>query len=84
MNSSTLAILLAGIGVVAKVLWTLYLSPLARQRIPGPKLAAVSDMWDYWMQFRGCRTFAVHDLFTVTNVPSFSLANFFGICQFGG
>jgi len=66
ISLSTLAILLVGIGVVAKVLWTLYLSPLARQRIPGPKRAAVSDLWDYWMQFRGCRTFVVHDLFEVS------------------
>ena len=66
MSSGTLCILLVGIGVAAKVIWELYLSPIARQRIPGPKLAAVSDIWHTWVQIRGYRTFTFHELFEVS------------------
>jgi len=66
MNSSALGILVFGVGVVAKVIWELYLSPVGRQHIPGPKWAAVSDIWDYWMQVRRRRGLAYHDLFEVS------------------
>jgi len=66
MNSSTVGILIVGVGVAAKVIWELYLSPLARQRIPGPKRAAVSEIWHTWVQIRGYRTFTFHELFEVS------------------
>jgi len=66
MNSGTLLALLVGFSVVAKAIWELYLSPLARQRIPGPRLAAVSDFWHTWLQIRGRRTFTFHELFEVS------------------
>jgi hypothetical protein len=53
------------IAVLAKVIWELALSPLARQRIPGPKLAAVSNAWFEWVTLRFHRTASVHDLFDV-------------------
>jgi len=67
MNSGAIGLLLVGIGVAAaRAIWHLYLSPLARQRIPGPKRAAVSDFWHYWVQLRRRRTFAFHDAFEVS------------------
>ena len=68
MNTTTVGILLAAIGTVARVIWYLYLSPLARQRIPGPKRAAVSNVWDYWVQVRRRRTSTFHDLFEVSTL----------------
>ncbi|EJD53380.1 cytochrome P450 [Auricularia subglabra TFB-10046 SS5] len=56
-----LAIAVAAIGV--KVVWELGLSPLARQRVPGPKLAAVSNAWFEWVTLRFRRTASVHELF---------------------
>lgn len=56
-----LAIAVAAIGV--KVVWELALSPLARQRIPGPKIAAVSNAWFEWVTLRFRRTASVHELF---------------------
>ena len=66
MDVSTLVILIVGIGVLFKAIWELYLSPLARQRIPGPKRAAVSSVWSYWVLLRGRRAFAYHDVFQVS------------------
>ena len=66
MDVSTLVILIVGIGVLVKAIWELYLSPLARQHIPGPKRAAVSNAWDYWVQIRKRRTLTFHDLFEVS------------------
>ena len=65
MDASTLVTLFIGIALVAKVAWELYLSPLARQRIPGPKRAAVSDIWQYWLQIRHRRTLGFHAIFEV-------------------
>ena len=61
--------LIVGLSVVARLLWNLYLSPLACQRIPGPKRAAVSDVWHYWLQVRRRRTLSFHDLFEVRGFP---------------
>ncbi|KZV87269.1 cytochrome P450 [Exidia glandulosa HHB12029] len=59
--SILLAAAVVAIGV--KVVWELVLSPLARQRIPGPKLAAVSNAWFEWVTLRFRRTASVHELF---------------------
>ena len=65
MDVNIVALLAVGVAAAAKLLWELYLSPLARQRIPGPKRAAVSDLWHYWVQVRLRRTFTFHELFEV-------------------
>ena len=69
MDTTTSVVLVAGIALVAKVVWELYLSPLARQQIPGPKWAAVSDFWQYWWQFRKRRTLEFHAIFEVRHGP---------------
>jgi len=65
MESKYLAILLLRAILVSKVAWELYLSPVARQHIPGPRRAAISDLWQYWLQFRRRRTLTFHRLFEV-------------------
>jgi len=65
MDFSTSLTLTVGIAIAAKVIWEIYLSPLARQRIPGPKRVAVSDLWNYWLQLRLRRTLGYHELFEV-------------------
>jgi len=66
MDIRTLVMLAIGVAVLAKVLWELCLSPLARQGIPGPKRAAVSDIWYRWLQVSGQCTFTFHSLFEVS------------------
>jgi len=65
MDVNIVALLAVVVAAAAKLLWELYLSPLARQRIPGPKRAAASDLWHYWVQVRLRRTFTFHELFEV-------------------
>jgi hypothetical protein len=50
---------------IAKSVWNLYLSPLARQRIPGPTLAALSNAWIEWHGLRQDKYLAVHAMFEV-------------------
>ncbi|EJD32604.1 cytochrome P450, partial [Auricularia subglabra TFB-10046 SS5] len=52
-----------GGAVVWKVVYELYLSPLGRQKIPGPKLLAVSNAWYQLSMLARRRTFNIHDLF---------------------
>jgi len=70
MGVSALLMLVVGSSIAAKVVWELYLSPLARQRIPGPKWAAISDFSHNWLQLRRCRVWAYHDLFEVHLFPA--------------
>jgi len=65
MDTKAILLFVSGIAVAAKVVWELYLSPLARQRIPGPKRAAISDVWQYLLQLRGIRVTTFHDVFEV-------------------
>jgi len=65
MDAKALLLLIFGGAGVAKVLWNLYLSPLARQRLPGPKWAAVAEIWYYWSQLRQRRSLNIHGLFEV-------------------
>ena len=65
MDVKALLLLIVGGAGVAKVLWNLYLSPLARQRLPGPKRAAMAEIWDYWSQLRQRRSLNIIRLFEV-------------------
>ena len=65
MDAKALLLLIVGGAGVAKVIWNLYLSPLARQRLPGPKRAAVAEIWDYWSQLHQRRSLNIHGLFEV-------------------
>lgn len=65
MDLNAVVPLIAGLGALAKVIWELYFSPLARQHIPGPKRAAVSDIWSYWQLLRRRRVMTFHSLFEV-------------------
>ncbi|KAH7097809.1 cytochrome P450 [Auriculariales sp. MPI-PUGE-AT-0066] len=49
--------------IVLRVIWNLRLSPLARQRIPGPWYAAISDIWYGWHGVTCDRTPALAQLF---------------------
>ena len=69
MDAKALLLLIVGGAGVAKVLWNLYLSPLARQRLPGPKRAAVTEIWGYWSQLRQRRSLNIHGLFEVRANP---------------
>jgi len=66
MNANALSAILASTALIAaKFLWELYLSPVAQQCIPGPKRAAVSDLWSFWLLVRRRRTLTFHNLFEV-------------------
>jgi len=65
MDSYTLSTLIVGVVLMTKVLWELQFSPLARQHIPGPKWAAISDLWTYWLMIRRRRTSTYDRLFGV-------------------
>ncbi|KAH7097739.1 cytochrome P450 [Auriculariales sp. MPI-PUGE-AT-0066] len=57
------ALLVGGTAILVRALWNTLWSPLARQRIPGPLLAALSDVWYQWHGVRGTRVHAIHALF---------------------
>jgi len=56
-----------GVKVVLSVLWNGFLSPLARQRIPGPCLASFSEVWWSWHGTRFNRAHALHAAFLVSS-----------------
>ncbi|KAH7099063.1 cytochrome P450 [Auriculariales sp. MPI-PUGE-AT-0066] len=47
----------------SRILWDLKLSPLARQRIPGPAIAAVTELWYFWRGVKLDRPMALDKLF---------------------
>ncbi|KAH7097794.1 cytochrome P450 [Auriculariales sp. MPI-PUGE-AT-0066] len=49
--------------LIGHALWNLRFSPLARQRIPGPAYAAVSDLWYQCQALRFRRVFEIQRLF---------------------
>jgi len=69
MEFNAFLLLAVGIAAAANLLWELYLSPLVCQCIPGPKWAAASDLWHYWVQVRLRRTFTFHELSEVRVYP---------------
>ena len=73
-----LLLLTGTIGAAAatiQALWNLFFSPLARQKIPGPPLAAISEIWWSWHGLRFQRIHALHTAFKVhcSISPTFSV-----------
>ena len=68
-TGSRLFLLLGGaIGAkfVLSTLWNAIFSPLARQGIPGPRLASFSELWWSWHGVRFNRVHALHAAFQVS------------------
>ncbi|KAH7099062.1 cytochrome P450 [Auriculariales sp. MPI-PUGE-AT-0066] len=49
--------------LTGRIVWNITLSPLARQRIPGPAAAVATELWYQWHGVRMDRTMAIDKLF---------------------
>ncbi|KAH7097811.1 cytochrome P450 [Auriculariales sp. MPI-PUGE-AT-0066] len=63
LNTSLIAGIAVALAVLIRVLWNIKFSPLARQGIPGPTYAAVSDFWFQFQTIRFKRVFEIERLF---------------------
>jgi len=62
------------ISAAIKTTWRLYMAPLARSNIPGPTIAAASDVWFDYQALRRNRVWAICGLFQVRTLVNYILS----------